>query len=126
MRKQIAYIAPLQTAKVLAVLHFIVSLVVAVLLMLHRAIWAASGYSYGMGGGMGRMGGGMGGRMGGMGGMGYGGGHHGRFLILMPFITTIIGFFAVLFAAWVYNRVAGWIGGVEYSVADLPSTPSSK
>ena len=119
MRKQITYIAPLQTAKVLAVLHFIVGLVVALLLMVHRAIWSLSGYSYGMGGGMGRMGGGMG-------GMGWGGGHHMRFMILMPFITTIIGFFVVLFAAWVYNYVAGWLGGVEYSVADLPAASSGK
>jgi hypothetical protein len=110
VRKQITRIAPLQTAKVIAILHFIVGVALAVVLMLRRAVWGFGGM---------RM------RMGYGGGGGGGGGfHHGRFLIALPFIWAIASFIIVLFSAWVYNYLAGRTGGVEFTVDDAP-TPAA-
>ena len=39
---------------------------------------------------------------------------------LMPILMAIFGFiFFVIFAA-LYNLIAGWVGGMEFEVADVP------
>jgi hypothetical protein len=34
-------------------------------------------------------------------------------IVLFPIFYGIIGFLAALIGAWIYNVVAGWVGGVE-------------
>jgi hypothetical protein len=36
------------------------------------------------------------------------------FLLLMPVFYFLFGYFAVGFAAWVYNKVAKFTGGIKY------------
>lgn len=37
------------------------------------------------------------------------------FFILFPFLYLIFGFIFTVFGAWVYNLVASWVGGIEYT-----------
>lgn len=36
-------------------------------------------------------------------------------LILFPIFYLIFGFIFTAFAAWIYNLVASWVGGIEYT-----------
>jgi hypothetical protein len=36
-------------------------------------------------------------------------------LMVMPFVYCLFGFLLTLFAAWVYNRVAARVGGIEFT-----------
>jgi hypothetical protein len=40
------------------------------------------------------------------------------FIFAFPFIYLVFGFIFTLLGAWLYNVVAGWIGGIEFTVAD--------
>lgn len=40
-------------------------------------------------------------------------------LIVFPFMYMIFGFIFTVIAAWVYNLVAGWVGGIEYTSATV-------
>lgn len=40
-------------------------------------------------------------------------------LFAMPFIYLIFGFIFTALGAWVYNLVAGWVGGIEYTSNEL-------
>jgi hypothetical protein len=35
---------------------------------------------------------------------------------MMPFFYAAMGFVAGVVSAWVYNLIAGWIGGIEVDV----------
>lgn len=85
MKKQITHVAPLQVAKVFALLYFIASIPLVVLMGL-----SFSNAPKGMGTPL-------------------------SFLIAMPFLYLIFGFIFTIIGAWVYNLVAGWVGGVEYT-----------
>ncbi|MEO8102959.1 MAG: hypothetical protein ABI790_10550 [Betaproteobacteria bacterium] len=37
------------------------------------------------------------------------------FLILLPFLYLIFGFIFMALGAWIYNVVAKWVGGIEYT-----------
>jgi len=41
------------------------------------------------------------------------------FLILMPVLYTVIGFVFTVVGAWVYNLVAGKVGGFEFTTAEV-------
>lgn len=42
------------------------------------------------------------------------------FAIFLPVIYAIVGFIAGIIFALVYNLVAGWTGGVELTLTDVP------
>lgn len=84
MKKQIINISPFQTAKVFAVLYFVMTLPFIALMAIMFS------FSPNQGPGMG-------------------------FLIVLPFAYLIFGFIFTVLAAWVYNLVAGWVGGIEYT-----------
>jgi hypothetical protein len=41
-------------------------------------------------------------------------------LVWMPVPYTVFGFVFTFLGAWVYNGIAGWIGGIEFTVAERP------
>jgi hypothetical protein len=43
-------------------------------------------------------------------------------IVLMPVMYTILGFVFTFLGAWIYNGIAGWIGGIEFTVAERPDT----
>lgn len=85
LKKQIINISPLQTAKVFAVLYFLMSIPFIVIMFI-SFLSAPDGVSLPVG-----------------------------FLILMPFLYLILGFIFTVIGAWVYNLVASWVGGIEYT-----------
>ncbi len=85
MKKQIINISPLQTAKVFAVLYFVISIPFVALMAL-SFFSAPSNARPPMG-----------------------------FLFAAPFLYLIFGFLFTVFGAWVYKLVAGWVGGIEYT-----------
>jgi len=36
----------------------------------------------------------------------------------MPLLYTAFGFIFTFLGAWIYNGIAGWIGGIEFTVSD--------
>ena len=90
MRKQIIRIAPLQTAKVLAVLYFAITLPFIILSTLF--MWAIPGDRTSSFSG---------------------------FILLTPILYALFGFVFTLFGAWVYNLVAQRIGGIEFETEEI-------
>ena len=86
MKKQIVRVSPLQSAKVMAALYFVMS-IPFVLLMLVLPMGA---------GGMPKWA-----------------------LIVMPLFYVVFGFLFSLLGAWVYNLVAGVVGGFEYTTREV-------
>ncbi|MBI3447540.1 MAG: hypothetical protein HY049_01275 [Acidobacteria bacterium] len=39
----------------------------------------------------------------------------GFLLLFVPFIYAVLGFVFTLFGAWLYNGVARWVGGIEFT-----------
>lgn len=91
MKKQIINISPIQTAKVFAVLYFVLSLPLVGFMAISFSF--APGPKPGFG-----------------------------FLILFPFIYLIFGFIFTALGAWVYNLVAKWVGGIEYTSISTENT----
>jgi hypothetical protein len=90
LKKQIINIAPFQTAKVFAVLYFVMSIpFVAFMAISFSFSPAPVRPPMGM-------------------------------LFAMPFIYLIFGFIFTALGAWVYNLVAGWVGGIEYTSNEQP------
>lgn len=42
------------------------------------------------------------------------------FFIVMPFIYALAGLIFVPLGCWVYNKAAGFLGGIEFELADPP------
>ena len=40
-------------------------------------------------------------------------------VLAIPVVYLVFGFVFTLIAAWLYNLVAGWVGGVEYTTEDV-------
>ena len=99
MTKRLKKIAPLQLGKMLAVTYGLLSLVFVPFFLLFSAIASMVPKVEG-GPPMLPM----------MVGMGVG------FLIIAPIVYTVIGFVTGVIGAFVYNLVAGWIGGIEVEV----------
>ncbi len=90
MRKQITHIAPLQMAKVFALLCFVISLPFCVLGFVSLQFLPQASIVTPMA------------------------------LIGIPFLYAIFGFFFTFLAAYLYNFVAKYTGGIEYTSIDLP------
>jgi hypothetical protein len=86
VRKQITSISPLQTAKVFAVLYFVIALpfLLMMLAMPGQKPPFMSGY-----------------------------------LLAIPFFYALFGFVSTLIGAWVYNFVAQYIGGIEFTTQEV-------
>lgn len=84
MKKQIIRVSPVQTAKVSAVLYFLLSIPLVGFMALSMA------FAPGAGPGLG-------------------------FLLIFPLLYLIGGFIFTAISALVYNLVAGWVGGIEYT-----------
>ncbi len=84
MKKQIINVSPFQTAKVFAVLYFLMSLPLIGFMAIMFSFSPTP--SPGLG-----------------------------FLIFLPFIYLIFGFIFTAIGAWIYNLVAKWVGGIEYT-----------
>lgn len=85
MKKQIIRVSPLQTAKVFAVLYFLMSIPLLGL-MLVSFMLSPSPVRPGM-----------------------------TYLIALPFVYLVFGFIFTALGAWIYNLVASWVGGIEYT-----------
>ena len=87
MRTRITRFAPVQVAKVFAVLYALVSIPIALI-----ALAAGSLGGQGMPIWM---------------------------ALAIPVIYLVFGFIFTAIAAWLYNLVAGWTGGIEYTAEDV-------
>jgi hypothetical protein len=94
MKKQITSISPFQTAKVVALLYFVISLpfVLFVGLMFSRSPAPMPPM---MGVGM---------------------------MVAFPFLYLIFGFIFTIIGAWVYNLVAQWVGGIEFTTTEIENS----
>jgi len=92
MKKQILNISPLQTAKIMAILWFVLSL--PILLFMGLSMFAIPGEKGGAAifGGM---------------------------MLFIPIFYAIFGFISTLIGAWVYNLLAKRFGGIEYTTQDI-------
>jgi hypothetical protein len=88
MKKQIINVSPFQTAKVFAVLYFLISLPFVAFMAIMFILSPAPNQGLG-------------------------------FLIIFPFMYLIFGFIFTAIGAWIYNFVAQWIGGIEYTSVDI-------
>lgn len=92
MKKQILNISPVQTAKVVAILYFVVSLPIILLMILFLSVMPGT-----KGPAIGAM-------------------------LALPFIYLVVGFLFTLFGAWVYNLVAKWVGGIEFTTSEIENS----
>lgn len=86
MKKQIIRVTPIQTAKVAAVMCFLLSIPMVVFMVMSFAFAPMPTPGFGFG-----------------------------FMILFPVLYLVFGFVFTAIAAWIYNLAAGWVGGVEYT-----------
>lgn len=95
MNRRIVRIAPWQAGKVATVLYFIMGLVVAgftALAIIFAPPNPAPGHEP----------------------PGWG------FAMALPFLYALAGLVGVPASCWLYNKVAGWVGGIEMTVEDRP------
>ena len=90
MRRQITHVSPLQMAKVFALLYFVISLPFCALAYASMLLMPQVSFATPM------------------------------MLIGMPFLYAVFGFIFTFLAAWFYNFVAKYTGGIEYTSIDLP------
>ena len=88
MKKQIKRVSVLQTSKVIAIFYVLISLIYSLIGALMVAF--GSGQIKMMG----------------------------TFYIFMPLIMGIFGFLMMLLCCWLYNVVAKWVGGIEFTVEE--------
>lgn len=88
MKKQITHISPLQTAKVFALLYLIGTAPLLGLMAVATALSPAPGHI------------------------------PVAMFLIGPFIYALFGFVFSLFGSWIYNLVARWVGGIEYTSTD--------
>lgn len=91
MKKQIVRVSVLQSAKVAAALYLVISIPMC-LIMLIPMMMAPVPAAKGFSLGM---------------------------LILMPVMYTVLGFIFTVFGAWVYNLVASYVGGFEFTTVEV-------
>ena len=88
MKKKITHISPVQTAKVLALLYFMLSIPFVVFMVL--SLWGMPSEQR----------------------------PPVFFLVFLPLFYLVFGFISTAIGAWGYNLVAKWIGGIEYTSSD--------
>lgn len=93
MTRRIVRIAPWQAGKVAAALYFVLGIVMACFLAL-SIIFAPPNPAPGQEP------------------LGWG------FVVAMPFVYALLGLISVPASCWLYNVVAGWVGGIEFTVED--------
>jgi hypothetical protein len=92
MKKQITSISPFQTAKVMAVLYFVISLPLIVFMVLMFSFMpGAKTPMLSM-------------------------------MLALPFFYLIFGFIFTITGAWVYNLVAKWVGGIEFTTSEIENS----
>lgn len=85
MKKQIINIAPFQTAKIFAVIYFLMSLpLIAMMAIMFSFSPSPAKPAMGM-------------------------------LIILPVAYMVFGFIFTVIGAWIYNLAASWVGGIEYT-----------
>jgi hypothetical protein len=94
MKSQLIRISPLQTAKVSAILYFIMGALFAIPSGLFMMLsvppeGAEQGGSFGI-----------------------------WMMIAMPFMYAIMGFILIPICCWVYNITAKWVGGIEFTLQE--------
>lgn len=89
MKQQITHFSLVQTAKVAAVLYFVLGLVGAVVLLI-AAVVSPSARSQGF-----------------------------VFIVLAPFFYAFFGFVFVFIGCWLYNLVARFVGGIEFTLTEV-------
>ena len=90
MRKRIVRVSPVQAGKVMAVLYGIISVPIAVIMVIASA---------------------------------FGSGHGGvsmLFALVIPVLYVVFGFIFTVIAAWLYNIIAKWTGGIEFDSVEQP------
>lgn len=88
MKKQITRISVLQTSKVVALFYSLVSLIYTIIGIFMVALGSGQMKIVGI------------------------------IYILMPVIAITAGFVMMLICCWLYNVVAKWVGGVEFTVEE--------
>lgn len=88
MKKQLLHVSIFQSAKVMAVLYFVFSIPLVLIMAIPTMLLHQQGVGPSL-----------------------------FMLILMPILYLIFGFLFSAFGAWVYNLVAARIGGVEFTVS---------
>ena len=88
MKKQIVHISLLQTAKVVAILYFVISLLFTILALLF-SFAMPSRTPFGS-----------------------------LVMLLAPLLYALFGFVFAIVGAWIYNQVARYVGGIEFTVAE--------
>jgi len=96
MTKRLQHIAPLQLGIVLATLYGVLSLIFVPFALLASVLGAKSQNNFGF----------------------FAGGV--VFIIFVPFLYAALGFIGGVIAAAVYNLIAKWSGGIEFTLADVP------
>lgn len=91
MKKQITRIAPHQSAKVIAILYVIASLPFALIGIIGMIFGSSSQTNFPF-----------------------------VFFMLAPVIYGVIGYLFFALFCWLYNIVANQVGGIEFSVKELP------
>lgn len=89
MKKQILHVSVFQSAKVMAVLYFVISIPLVLLMAIPSLLSNAPGARFSL-----------------------------VLLILMPILYLIFGFLFSALGAWVYNLVAARIGGFEFTLSE--------
>ncbi|WP_041741054.1 DUF3566 domain-containing protein [Collimonas fungivorans] len=92
MKKQILSISPVQTAKVVALLYFAISFPIFVLMSLFFLIVPGTKAPMMVP------------------------------MLVLPFIYLVVGFVFTVIGAWVYNLIAKWVGGIEFTTADIENS----
>jgi hypothetical protein len=90
MKKRLTHVAPLQLGITLAILNAVISLIIVPFFLL-AALFGPKGGIMGVG-----------------------------FAIIFPIIYAIAGFIGGVIMAFVYNLVAKWTGGVEFTTTEAP------
>ena len=96
MTKRLQHIAPLQLGIVLAIFYSALSVIFipAIILFFQFGPKAQSGAGFFPGGIL--------------------------FIVLLPLLYAAAGFIVGIISAAVYNLIAKWTGGIEFTVADVP------
>ena len=110
MNLKLKRIAPLQAGKMLAAFYGLMSLVFVPFFMIFMAVGSFAAKAQGAGAGATPP-------LPLMLGMGVG------FMLLLPFLYAAMGFIFGVIAAFVYNLLAGWIGGLALEFEQTPPPP---
>jgi len=89
MKKRLTYVSPLQLGIVLGVLYGVISLLIVPIFIL-AALFGPKGSGLGI-----------------------------VFVIFLPIIYAVMGFVFGVISAFVYNLVAKWTGGVEFTTQEV-------